>query len=314
MGIGLHRVFDRELWRLELQKLARWRTWVPAGHFYSPIPSVDEIKASEARIFNRDERELVGISLNVQRQLELLDAFKPFYAEIPFQERRDGHSRLRYYFANALYSYADAVVLYSIIRWARPRRVVEIGSGFSSALVLDTNELYFDGCIRCTFIEPHPERLMAVLQPTDRVDLRVEPVQETPIEIFTALQAGDLLIVDGSHVAKTGSDVNHMLFEVLPRLRAGVHVHIHDVFYPFEYPKRWVYQGVAWNEAYMVRAFLQYNATFEITLFTSYLLQQYRDRIARAFPLMLLSERMDPTTADAPGSSLWITRTERTAA
>jgi Methyltransferase domain len=237
MKNAVRRVLDRELWRLEFQKLARWRTWVPAGHFYSPIASVEEIKAREETIFQRHGRVIQAVDLNESGQCELLDAFKPFYEEIPFKSQKT--RGLRYYFDNAFYSYADGVVLYSMIRWARPRRIIEIGSGFSSALILDTNDLYFNGSIRCVFIEPHPERLRALIRPTDRIELRASPVHETPLSLFRELQAGDLLVVDGSHVAKAGSDVNHVIFEVLPTIQPGVHVHIHDVFYPFEYPKAW---------------------------------------------------------------------------
>jgi predicted O-methyltransferase YrrM len=236
----------------------------------------------------------------------MLAAFEAFYHEIPFASEK-GDS-LRYYFDNPLYSYADGVVLYSMVRWARPRRIVEIGSGFSSALLLDTNDRHFDGAIQCTFVEPNPSRLEGLLRPSDRIDLRIEHVQDTPLSAFRDPQAGDMLIVDGSHVSKTGSDVNRVFFDVLPSLQTGVHVHIHDVFYPFEYPKKWVYRGVAWNEAYLVRAFLQYNRAFEITFFTSYMLQRHRPLIERQFPLMLLSERPEPTTADAPGGSLWLTK------
>jgi hypothetical protein len=102
--------------------------------------------------------------------------------------------------------------------------------------------------------------------------------------------------VDSTHVAKVGSDVNHILFEVLPSLRSGVYVHFHDIYFPFEYPKEWVYQGRAWNEAYVLRAFLQHNDAYEIVLFGSFL---------SAFHRPWLAERM-PLVARNPGSSLWL--------
>ena len=108
--------------------------------------------------------------------------------------------------------------------------------------------------------------------------------------------ANDLLFIDSTHVAKTGSDVNTIFFDILPSLAAGVCVHFHDIYYPFEYPKEWVRQGRAWNEAYMLRAFLQYNPTFRICFFNSYI---------AAFHRHLLKESMYPYALQ-PGSSLWL--------
>ena len=92
--------------------------------------------------------------------------------------------------------------------------------------------------------------------------------------------------------------MNYLLFQVLPRLRPGVVVHVHDVMWPFEYPREWVLEGRAWNEAYLVRAFLQYNDVFDILLFNSYV--GHRER---AF----LSERM-PRFLENTGGSLWLVK------
>lgn len=104
-------------------------------------------------------------------------------------------------------------------------------------------------------------------------------------------------MLEGNHVSKTGSDVNHLLFSVLPRLRPGVLIYFHDIFFPFEYPEAWVYEGRAWNECYLLRAFLQYNAQFRIELFTSYLANFHLDEFRR-FGL----------TPKQTGASLWLRR------
>jgi hypothetical protein len=100
----------------------------------------------------------------------------------------------------------------------------------------------------------------------DYCEILVQRVQDVSSERFTALAEGDLLLIDSSHVAKTGSDVNHLYFEILPRLAAGVLIHVHDIGFPFEYPRPWVDQGRSWNEAYVLRAFLMFNREFEIVL------------------------------------------------
>ena len=121
-------------------------------------------------------------------------------------------------------------------------------------------------------------------------------VQEVELELFQTLDAGDILFVDSSHVVKIGSDVAHIIFEILPRLKPGVIVHFHDVFYSFEYPKEWVKEGRAWNEDYFLRAFLQYNSVFQILYFNSFMGQFYQNELERKMPLCLRNT----------GGSLWM--------
>jgi predicted O-methyltransferase YrrM len=270
----------------------------PSGHFYSPIPSLPDIRERDAAIFDHWPPELPGIDLNVEGQLALLDAFGPYYREIPFTaEKKEG---LRYYFANRLYSYSDAIFLYCMIRHFEPRRIVEVGCGFSSAVMLDTNDAFFGGAIDLTFVDPDPKVLRKLLKPGDEGKVRLvrDIVQNVPLSTFEALEAGDILFVDSSHVSKTGSDLNRMIFEVLPRLARGVLVHFHDVFYPLEYPREMVYQGIAWNEAYLLRAFLQYNSAFQVAFFNTYLETFHRERVYSAMPLCEKN----------PGGSIWLRR------
>ena len=142
---------------------------------------------------------------------------------------------------------------YCILRHTRPARVIEVGSGYSSCALLDTNELFFGNSIACTFIEPYPQLLTSLLKDGDdsRITVVAKNLQDVELSVFSELSAGDVLFVDSSHVSKTNSDVNYVFFEILPRLSSGVYIHFHDIFYPFEYPKEWVYQGRAWNEAYL---------------------------------------------------------------
>jgi hypothetical protein len=120
-------------------------------------------------------------------------------------------------------------------------------------------------------------------------------VQLITLDNFEKLQAGDILFIDSTHVVKTGSDVNYILFEILPLLRSGVFIHFHDVFFPFEYPKEWVYEGRNWNEDYFLRAFLMYNNKFEIRLFCEYIHRHHKV----AFKDM-------PLTYKNTGGNLWL--------
>lgn len=272
--------------------------FVPPGHFYSPIPAIAEVQQDHARLFQAPVRTLPGISLNEQRQLDLLAGFKPYYAELCFPEEKEPGQR--YFYNNRFYSYSDAIFLYFMLRHLRPKRVIEVGSGFSSCVTLDTNDRFLGGNVRCTFIEPYPDRLLSLLQPGDaaRIEIVRQRIQDVPLERVLELEAGDILFVDSTHVAKIGSDVSYIFSEILPALVPGVHVHFHDVFYPFEYPPEWVYGGRAWSEAYLLRAFLSYNRDFAIVLFNTFLEQFHREMFASEFPLCLRNT----------GGSIWIRR------
>lgn len=270
----------------------------PPGHFYSPIPSIADLRRREVSVFQEWPDALPGITLDAEAQLALLDAFAPYYREIPFGA--DPKQDLRYYFENSFYSYSDAIFLYCMIRHFKPRRVVEVGCGFSSAVMLDTSEVFFGGAIDFTFIDPNPRPLKAMLKPADRAKVHVvkDIVQAVPLSTFDALGDGDILFVDSSHVSKTGSDLNHIMFTVMPRLASGVLIHFHDVYYPLEYPREIVYKGIAWNEAYLLRAFLMFNSAFEVVFFNTYLETFHPQRVYGAMPLC---ERN-------PGGSIWLRR------
>lgn len=291
-------------------ELLRWRTWQPPGHFYSPIPSLEDVALYGATIFDGGRTEFGAIDLNIIEQARLLECFASQYGEIPFPEhRQDG---FRYFFENEYFSYADGVVLYCMLRHFRPKRVIEVGSGYSSALMLDTNDRFLGGSVDFTFIEPHPQRLESLILNQDHTNTQIlrHSVQSTPFSVFEALQDGDFLFIDSSHVSKAGSDVNFLIFEVLPRLATGVHVHFHDIFHPFEYPESWIAEGVSWNESYILRAFLQYNRNFVIEFFVSYAMRHLKERVAEVMPMALKSEKARVSLyGDAPGGSIWLVKT-----
>jgi predicted O-methyltransferase YrrM len=279
------------------ERLPEWGYYRP-GHYYSTIPSQDEVEKHAGRIFDRSIRELPGVDLNVAGQLEMLQQLAPFVAEHPFREEPgDG---LRYYSNNEFFGYSSGIFLFCMLRHLRPARVVEIGSGFSSCVMLDTNERFFANRMELTLIEPHPERLRSRLKEGDleRITLLARPLQETPLACFEALSKNDVLFVDSSHVSKVGSDVNHIFFEILPRLMPGVFVHFHDIFYPFEYPRDWIDRGWYWNEDYLMRAFLSFNRDFKIVFWTHLLGTLHPDKVAAAVPRV----------GEGFGSSLWLER------
>ena len=139
----------------EFESITLSQEFVPTGHFYSAVPSFEERQAFAAS--NVENNNVIGITLNEERQIDFLNQFKRYYDECPFTDHKG--KEFRYYFLNPAYSYADALTLYSMMRYFRPKRIIEIGSGFSSCAMLDTSEHYFNGEIDFTFIEPYPELL-----------------------------------------------------------------------------------------------------------------------------------------------------------
>ncbi len=272
--------------------------FVPPGHFYSPIPSLDDIKRDHSRLFAVPPRSLPGIELNESRQLELLETFKSYYTDLPFTEHKT--TGYRYFYENTYYSYSDAIFLYCMIRHLKPRRIIEVGSGYSSCAILDTNHRFLGGTIRCTFVEPYPDRLLSLLEEGDRsrIEIIQQRLQDVPLDRFKELNSHDMLFIDSTHVSKIGSDVNYILGDLLPSLNPGVYIHFHDVFYPFEYPPDWIYAGRNWTEAYLLRAFLAFNRTFEIVFFNTFLERFHRDTFLRHMPLCLRNE----------GGSIWLRR------
>lgn len=272
----------------------------PPGHYYSPIVDVREVTTQGSD--TTDWVELPGIDID-------LAAYGEVWAEwLPHVRRWEagvGKVGRRYHTANTMFGSHSARLLAGAIGAFRPRRYVEIGSGFSSAVVLDVNEEWrSDDPIELTFIEPNPQRLQSILRESDLAACSIieEKVQNVDLAVFDQLEPGDVLFIDSTHVAKTGSDVLTEWFSILPRIRPGVHIHVHDINYPFDYPHLWlVEQNRSWNETYFLRAFLMYNAQFRI--------QFWPDVLSR-FGAEVGAEELE--LLGPKPSSIWLSRTAQT--
>ena len=269
-------------------------TWAPPGHFYSPVPDMDEIQRQADRIFERPDR-LDGVDLNEARQLELLKTLVELCRDVEFPVEAGPGSR--YFSNNPSYGGGDAYMLQALIRHLRPKRYFEVGSGWTTALAIDTAEKWLDGTTTITCVEPYPEAVQALLRPDDRVELIDAPVQGIPLDRIRELEPNDILFIDCSHVVKTGSDAHFLISRVLPLVPVGVWVHIHDIFWPFEYPRPWVEQGRAWSEAYMLHAFLMFNPAFEIELFLDWIGQKHSAALLGELPI-----------GEHAGGAIWLRR------
>jgi hypothetical protein len=277
-------------------EMAPWTRFSALGHFYSPLPSREDVAAAFSR--GGYGPPFPGIDLHADEQEALLHEFAAYYPEMPFPKTPT--AGWRFHLANPSYGVYDAFVLYSMMRRLQPRRIIEVGCGYSSAAILDINDACFGGRLELTFVDPDLSQFRRMLLPGDpcRPVLVEKPVQDTPMELFASLGANDILFIDTSHVSKVGSDVNHIFFKVLPALGTGVHVHIHDVTGDLEYPRHWFDEGRAWNELYVLRAFLMYNRAFRVIFSSALMFNEHRD---------YLREHM-PTCAAGGGGQIWLRR------
>lgn len=273
----------------------QYQSWVPPGHFYSPHPDEAAISKAEHE-FVTGYKQPFEIDFQEEQQLALLDTIANESKSSDFDVEDTG--RRRYFYDNPAFAWSDGIVLHAMLNHLRPRRILEVGSGYSSAMMLDTIEDWPAERTTLTCVEPYPELLNSLLRPGDERRLRIveRDAQEVEVRNFTELEENDVLFIDSSHVVKASSDVNYLFFEILPRLQRGVWIQIHDIYFPFEYPPQWWREGRAWQEAYLLRAFLMYNPAFKIRWFQRYMWMRHQE---------LLEQRV-PDMANNPGGSIWI--------
>jgi predicted O-methyltransferase YrrM len=273
----------------------------PPGHFYSPVVDVNDAHAIEAASARGHAPLPAGVRIDPEQMTMRMQRWAEYSLLFPFP--RNQSSDYRFYFDNPFFACHDATALFSILMEFKPRRVVEVGCGFSSGLLLDASQRFFEDRLDITLIDPsldqHKDTFEWLRSPNAR--LLNQKVQDVSLDVFERLGENDILFIDSSHVSKTGSDVNHYLFRIVPRLKTGVLLHIHDILFPFEYPEDWVLKEKrSWNEAYLVHAFLQFNQAFEVIYWANFAWHCLHQALARLMPLCLENE----------GGSLWLRRRE----
>ena len=267
----------------------------PPGHFYSPLLDIRSLGPNEHNLPFDGPECWEHVQLRPYAQRTYYEDLIEHFSLLPFPSHKT--EGWRYFTDNTFFALSDAFTLSGIMRKEKPRRIVEAGSGFSSAVMLDTMSQMRQSAA-LTFIEPYPDRLYSLLSTTDKASstILVRRIQEVPLSVFDQLEAQDVLFIDSSHVAKIGSDVTFILLRVLPRLKAGVFIHFHDVFYPFSYPAAWIREGRAWNESLFLRAFLLGNSQFEIVTFNSFAGHSLPEIFVDRFPAFLSNT----------GGSIWL--------
>lgn len=255
----------RELLKYIPQRNKNWdfNNYIPFNHYESPYLNEN---SREYEYYKKEQKNKVkNIQFNEEKQLQFLKSIS-IIGEDFYRDLSKGDVFTRYILNNGMFDEADAIVYYSFLRKFKPKQIIEIGSGFSTALALDVQEHYIKG-LTISCIEPFPDRLLRNIKSGDEVHLQRKYVQEIDLELFDTLEENDILFIDSSHVAKMGGDVPFEYFEILPRLKKGLLIHIHDIFYPFLYPEHWIKQGRCYNEAFILRALLMDSNAYEVCFF-----------------------------------------------
>ena len=271
---------------------------IELAHYYSPIPRATD----RPRSWWEQPSELPGIALDLPGQLSFIETeLAGFLGE--FSPPRNSSDEYTYHLDNGLFQGGDADLLYAMVRRFKPRRVLELGAGFStlvSAMGASRNRADGHHTELVTYdpfaLAPAPGAVPGL------TELRPVSAQDVPLGDFERLAANDILFIDSSHTVKVGGDAIHLITEVLPRLAPGVIVHLHDIYLPWPYPREWVARNRwYWAEQFLLQALLIENDGWGVLVTAHALARLHRTRFDRLIP---------NAAGSAPPLSFWMRRRE----
>lgn len=250
------------------------------NHYYEPqfdnrTPKLD---------FSQD-RKLPGVNWNISGQLELLERFifSQELADIP----KEKPGSLKFYLNNCMFKSGDAEYWYQLIRTIKPSRIFEIGSGNSTLMAISAiaQNQADDPSYKCEHICIEPYEMPWLEE--SGVSIVRSKVEDVELSFFSKLQENDILFIDSSHIIRPQGDVLFEYLELLPSLRKGVIVHIHDIFSPKNYLKQWLQDEVwFWNEQYLLEAFLTHNSTWKVVGALNYLHHNHYEKFKTIAPFL----------------------------
>lgn len=267
----------------------RLGVFVRDAHFYEPTYREQDLPEK-----TDVERSLPGIDLNEAGQLAMLE--KMTFAEELKAIPRHQPSDVEYGYDMTQYGPGDAEMAYNMIRCFKPKRIIEIGSGASTlisrravAMNLQEDPAYSN---TQTCVEPY---LQPWLESIDGISVVRERVEHLDLTMFDELGENDILLIDSSHVIRPWGDVLCEYAEIIPRLKPGVLVHVHDIFTPHDYPELWLRQERRlWTEQYLLEAYLAYNSKVEVMCATNWLMHNHFDALSKACPILLERPESEP--------------------
>jgi len=275
-------------------------------HFYQPIPEKSDLTEE----FYNSMTDLVGVEINENRILDFLESGLVSYIEefrglVSCSHDQGSVQNSDFHLINGTFMAVDAHMYYSLIRHSSPQMIIEIGGGNSSklaAIACHKNLVAKKSKTTLTVIEPYPSDCIRRLLAEDG-SLIVSKVQDVDLAVFEQLADGDILFIDSSHVLRSGGDVQYEFLEILPRLKPGVLVHVHDISLPKNYPKAYAENRLYWNEQYLLQAFLTYNSRFEVVWPGNYMMINYPEKMYQLFPEIITMRNYYPQSEP---TSFWM--------
>jgi len=252
------------------------------GHFYSVIPSITKDYSNNEPIFS-------NLDFNETSHTTILNDLPTYLTRFDTEfgvENNSNlstivnqrHTELKYSLMNGAFEWMDARLLHYFLQKNHPKKLIEIGSGNSTLMAHNTN-MMFNLNIEIICIEPYPSDYLKVLHDKGHIQLIQSKLEDIDLTMFTLLEENDILFIDSSHVLKLNSDVLFYFTKIFPLVKKGVLVHIHDIFFPNDYPLEWLKEGRFWNEQYFLYVFLQYNTKYKIEFCNSYALFKYHNQL-----------------------------------
>lgn len=264
-------------------------------HFYQPIPDLNDLR--RRKVWDRIS-PLRGINMNVESQIGLLKEMSALFGHECKWPLDPTTNPKEFYLRNNSFGFQCASLLHYMIRYFTPKKILEIGSGFSSRIIAQALALNSDTSCNHTIIDPYPNEVIKSLPAT----VNVNKVEEVPETFFEQLESGDILFIDSSHCVRIGGDVNYLFLDILPVLKKGVIIHIHDIPMPKEYGEAYFTNPsfrMFWTESYLLQAFLMFNDSFSVLASAGYINCHHRDLL----PEIFINDPLGGTSG-----SIWIRR------
>ncbi|MCX7736698.1 MAG: class I SAM-dependent methyltransferase [Candidatus Kapabacteria bacterium] len=248
-------------------------------YYYEPF------SREKTKTYKNEKREIKPIDYNIEEQLELIKNFH-FQDEL-LKLPREQINKDIYFYNNDNFTAGDADYYYSLIRYLKPKRIIEVGSGFSTLLALEAIKInqIENNAYNCqlTCIEPYEFKWLK----NKNVNFIESLVENVELDVFKTLESNDILFVDSSHIIKPKGDLLYIFMDILPVLKSGVFIHFHDIFSPWDYPQHWIREKLLfWNEQYLLEAFLSHNKDYKVVCSLNFLKNNYWDNIKNYLPVL----------------------------
>ena len=240
-------------------------------HFYVPVSNILELNKDKSW---QKKTNLKGINFNKLNQISNIKKIMlPYFSEYKNGKIYQDATRNNYGLG---FGAIEAQALHGVIRHIKPNKIIEIGSGVSTYCMLKA------GAKNITCIEPYPSKFLVK---NKKINLIKKNIQKINLDIFKSLSKNDLLFIDSSHTLKINSDLTKIYLEILPILKKGVIIQIHDIFFPYNFQRDANNSIYQWMETQLLQAFLINNNKIEIIFSMSYLHYEAPNELKKLFPI-----------------------------